>query len=261
MNINLFLQTLAANPSRNFKIEQLKGVQNDATLREVVRLALDPFTQFYIRKIPEYKNTGIESYTIEWAINELFLLSNRDLTGHAGIAHLTKILSSITADDAKVIERIIDKSLDSGFSISTANTVWPGLIKEYPVMLCSQYEEKLINKISWPAMVQLKMDGMRFNAIVRDDKVEFRSRNGKEILLLGNLEEEFSRLAVGCDCVFDGELLVMIDGKIADRQTGNGILLFINSYIDKLGKKEEELCQLKKKLMILQKELEDHQII
>jgi ATP-dependent DNA ligase len=31
-------------------------------------------------------------------------------------------------------------------------------------------------------------------------------------------------LAAGEDCVFDGELLVMKDGKILDRQTGNGIL-------------------------------------
>jgi hypothetical protein len=68
------------------------------------------------------------------------------------------------------------------------------------------------------------MDGMRFNAIVRDGKVEFRSRNGKELNLLGNLEEEFAKLAGSVDCVFDGELLVIADGKIVDRQTGNGIL-------------------------------------
>ena len=65
---------------------------------------------------------------------------------------------------------------------------------------------------------------MRFNAIVRSGKVEFRSRNGKEIQLLGNLEEEFAKMAGDIDCVFDGELLVKQDGKILDRQTGNGIL-------------------------------------
>jgi ATP-dependent DNA ligase len=70
------------------------------------------------------------------------------------------------------------------------------------------------------------MDGMRFNAIVRSGNVEFRSRNGKEILLLGNLEKEFAALAGDVDCVFDGELLVMFEGdhQFADRQTGNGIL-------------------------------------
>jgi ATP-dependent DNA ligase len=72
----------------------------------------------------------------------------------------------------------------------------------------------------------MKMDGMRFNAIVRDGKVEYRSRNGKEIQLLGNLDEQFIAMAGEVDCVFDGELLVMdaMTGQFADRQTGNGIL-------------------------------------
>jgi ATP-dependent DNA ligase len=70
------------------------------------------------------------------------------------------------------------------------------------------------------------MDGMRFNAIVKDGKCEFRSRNGKEIFLLGNLEQEFISLAGDVDCVFDGELMVMHpdDIQFMDRQTGNGIL-------------------------------------
>jgi ATP-dependent DNA ligase len=65
---------------------------------------------------------------------------------------------------------------------------------------------------------------MRFNAIVRGSKVEFRSRNGKEIDLKGNLEQDFIQLAKGKDLVFDGELVVKDKGKILDRQTGNGIL-------------------------------------
>jgi ATP-dependent DNA ligase len=91
-------------------------------------------------------------------------------------------------------------------------------------MLCSPFEQKLVDKVKFPALVQLKMDGMRFNAIVKDGKCEFRSRNGKEIQLLGNLEEEFIKMAGSIDCVFDGELLVKENGKILDRQTGNGIL-------------------------------------
>jgi ATP-dependent DNA ligase len=91
-------------------------------------------------------------------------------------------------------------------------------------MLCSPFEQRLVDKIKFPAITQCKMDGMRFNAIVREGKCEFRSRNGKEIQLLGNLEQEFISLAGDVDCVFDGELLVMRDGAILSRQEGNGIL-------------------------------------
>jgi hypothetical protein len=227
MNLNTFFESLAANPSRNFKIEQLTAHSDNEMLREVVRLALDPFTQFYQRKIPEYEFVGEDSEhqtCLEMAIENLSYLSNREVTGNAAIAHLRAILSGLPADDAKVIERIIDKSLDCGVQVSTANAVWPGLIKEYPVMLCSPFETKLVDKIKFPAYVQLKMDGMRFNAIVRNGKVEYRSRNGKEIQLLGNLDEEFVFLAGDNNCVFDGELVVHDNGELLDRQTGNGIL-------------------------------------
>ena len=225
MNINKFFESLAANASRNFKIEQLEANRDNETLREVVRLALDPFTQFYIRKIPKYTRGAAENTVkLEEAIGALFDLSHRIVTGNAAIDHLTAILSNVTEDDAKVIERIIQKDLKCGVSISTANAVWTGLLNDYPVMLCSQFEQKLVDKVQYPALVQTKMDGMRFNAIVRDGKVEYRSRNGKEIQLLGNLDADFIKMAGDVDCVFDGELLVEDNGVILDRQTGNGIL-------------------------------------
>jgi len=228
MNLHNFFDSLAANPSRNFKIEQLEQHSKNQTLRRVVELALDPFTNFYIRKIPKYTPNSGSGIKLEFALDSLYDLSARLVTGNAGIAHLTSMLEALNEDDAKVIERIIEKDLKCGVSIATANTVWLGLIKEYPVMLCSGFEQKLIDKVQFPAYVQLKMDGMRFNAVVRHNEngssVEYRSRNGKEIQLLGNLDEEFISLSNGVDCVFDGELILKKDGKILDRQTGNGIL-------------------------------------
>ena len=226
VNLNQFFDALAATAGRNDKIAMLEANRENGILREVVRLALDPFTQFYIRKIPNYKpNTG-EGISLKFALDSLYDLSARLVTGNAGINHLTGMLEALNVEDAKVIERIIQKDLKCGVQTSTANKVWMGLIKEYPVMLCSGYEQRLVDKISFPAYVQLKMDGMRFNAIVRDGKVEFRSRNGKEIQLLGNLEDGFAQMAGGIDCVFDGELMVMHpdDIQFMDRQSGNGIL-------------------------------------
>ena len=227
INYNEFFEKLASDDGRNFKIDLLKKHDADSTLREVVRLALDPFTQFYQRKIPSYTpNNTSHAASLKSMLPALDDLTNRVVTGHAAIDRLASILEAVNADDALVIERIIAKDLKCGVSISTANKVWPNLIHEYPVMLCSQYEQKLVDKIKFPAYVQMKMDGMRFNAIVRNGGVEFRSRNGKELDLKGNLVNEFLALANGVECVFDGELMVMFgdDMQFADRQTGNGIL-------------------------------------
>jgi hypothetical protein len=225
MNLDQFFNDLAENSSRLYKIQMLEANRDDATLREVVRLALDPFTQFYIRKIPKYTpNTSGHGASIASMLPALYELRERIVTGHAAIEHLKTVLEALKADDAKVMERIIQKDLKCGVALSTANSVWTGLLNDYPVMLCSQFDQKLVDKIKFPAFVQTKMDGMRFNAIVRDGKVEYRSRNGKEIQLLGNLDAEFVELAGDVDCVFDGELLVVSNGGILDRQTGNGIL-------------------------------------
>jgi ATP-dependent DNA ligase len=217
------LDEIAGNASRLHKEAVLNRERDNVDLREAFRLAYDPYTQFYIRKIPAYSPIGRDD--LAEGMRRLSLLSSRTVTGNAGIEHLRLVLESMSESDSTVIERIIAKDLRCGVSEATINKIWPGLIAEYPVMLASVYDDKLIEKMNWPAMVQLKMDGMRFNAIVKNNKCEFKTRNGRTIDLLGELEEEFIRLAQGKDVVFDGELTChATDGTIMDRKTGNGIL-------------------------------------
>lgn len=217
------LKELESNNSRLAKEAILRREIDNTDLKEAFRLAYDPHIQFYIRKIPEFqKNKKTDS--LETSMRRLNLLSTRTLTGGNGIAHLALILGCSTASDAEVIKGIIAKDLRCGVNESTINKIWPGLIHEYPVMLASAYDEKLVDKITYPAFVQLKMDGMRFNAIVRGNKCEFRTRNGRHIDLLGELESDFVDLAAGTDLVFDGELTVEDAAGTLDRKTGNGIL-------------------------------------
>ena len=226
--IDKIFNDLAATSSRLEKEAILTANKNNTVLRWACFLALDPFTNFYIRKIPKYK-TGIGPYiSLQHALDKLFALSTRQVTGNAAIEFLTKILEELEPEDAKVVERVIEKDLRCGVSEATVNKIWPNLIPTYPCMLASSYEEKLVNKITWPANVQLKLDGMRFNAIVDGKKktVEFRSRNGKLLNLLGELEQEFLAIAGNDDVVFDGELNVMDTEtyQFMARQIGNGIL-------------------------------------
>lgn len=224
--IDKIFNELAATSSRLEKEAILTENKNNAVLRWACFLALDPFTNFYIRKIPKYK-TGIGPYiALQQALDSLYSLSSRQVTGNAGIEFLTKVLEELEPEDARVVERVIEKDLRCGVSEATVNKIWPNLIPTYPCMLASGYEEKLVNKITWPANVQLKLDGMRFNAIVKRGTVEFRSRNGKLLNLLGQLEQEFLAIAGNDEVVFDGELNVMDTDSMQfmARQIGNGIL-------------------------------------
>ena len=110
MNINTFLESLAANNSRNFKIEQLNANSDNELLREVVRLALDPFTQFYQRKIPAYaRDPKFNTMTLGFALNQLCELSNRNVTGNAAITGSTYIQGglNVTGDGVLLGDLIV----------------------------------------------------------------------------------------------------------------------------------------------------------
>ena len=95
---------------------------------------------------------------------------------------------------------------------------------------------KYIDRITFPAFAQTKMDGLRANIIIEDGVTKVYSRNGKEITTFGHFDE-MTKLD---NVMLDGELLVLpqkgfeliqkertikFDGKTPmDRQTGNGIV-------------------------------------
>jgi len=227
-NIFSIFEQLASDNSRLAKEAILIKNKNNATLQRVFYLALDPFVQFYIRKIPSYDTKPGNLFSLEEALDNLIVLSDRVATGHSAINHLQFILGSVSKEDAKIIERIIAKDMRCGVSEATVNKIWPKAISTYPVMLASGYDQKLVDKIPFPAYVQLKLDGMRFNAIVKGNTVEFRSRNGKELNIPNpSFAIPFIKMAehYKADMVFDGELLIAdFAGKPVNRQTGNGIL-------------------------------------
>lgn len=219
------LQAVKTTSSRNAKEDILRQHADNKVLEEFFCLALSPFIQFYIRKIPKYiPNTNLIGDNLSWGLNQLeTMLANRKVTGNAAIEHLQYVLENVTAENAKVLERVIQKDPDCGASDSTINKVWPGLIKTYPVMLCSAYDQKIVDRLHWQkgVYVQLKSDGMRCNIIVDDTNVTVYSRNGRQIETHGvfdHLRKLNKRI------VIDGELLVKgKDGKFLDRKTGNGI--------------------------------------
>lgn len=228
--VNAILEAVAAESSRTGKEAILKKGQANADLKVAISLALDPFTQFYIRKIPAV-GKRVTELSLANAMYRLEALSERKVTGNAAIAHLKDILERVSEDDAMVIERIIKKDLDCGVSEATANKIWKDLIPVFPCMLASAHDDKLLAKMRFPAIAQLKMDGMRFAAIVDANKkaVEYRSRNGKLIEMNGDeMDGVFLEMAknVGmAEVVFDGELLVVdANEKPLERKIGNGIL-------------------------------------
>ena len=106
------LNELESDNSRLFKVDVLEQNLDNKLLERVLKATLDPYTQYYIRKIPDYDRGDKEFRNpLEWALDNLDKLSSRELTGNIAKQHLVDILENLTASDADVIERVIGGDL------------------------------------------------------------------------------------------------------------------------------------------------------
>lgn len=223
---------LEETSSKNEKLEILKEHKDNALLRLVIGKALDPYTAYYMKKVPEYTITNNSVVKLDRAINHLDKLSSRQKTGNDAKMFVQQILSQLDKDDAEILTRVLVKDLKAGFGASTVNKSWgKDSIPVFDVMLCSKNTEKTLAKITYPACVQEKMDGMRVIFKVTQQGVDVLSRNGKDLGLSDLFKNELFHLIYADNLkdskgyMVDGELLCKEgNGSFMARKKANGIL-------------------------------------
>ena len=114
------LNEIAANPSTKAKEAIILREKDNLALQLTFASAYDPTISYYIRKIPEYTNSG-SKMDLLYALSAIENLSSRKVTGDAASKFLAGILSNISKDDATVIERVIGRDLKCGASDSLAS--------------------------------------------------------------------------------------------------------------------------------------------
>lgn len=191
--------------------------------RDGVRLLLeteDPYRVFGIRKWDKpvaYANFDISFLAF---FNLLDELCNRTLTGNAAKVAVTATLGRYTERTASILERVLKKDLKCGANTNTFEKVYPQLkIPGFELMLCEKIEhtknakgEIVYPKYKWqfPCLGEVKYDGMRLIAKVRNGEVEYLSRSGKSADQWNGLfDDELVKLekAIGCPIIVDGEAL------------------------------------------------------
>ena len=96
---------------------------------------------------------------------------------------------------------------------------------------------KFMHRIHFPAIAQIKVDGMRANIIHTDGKTIVYSRNGKIMEMFGRFDK-----STPPETVLDGEFIVQIDGQTLDRKSGNGILH--KAVVGTISKEETEMIKM-----------------
>jgi len=229
MTIKQIFDEIAAEPGTNQKMVILGKYRDNKLLERVLYLANSKRVKFYIKQLPTYPIPRGEM-SLDSALDSLSDLSTRKVTGHSAIGHLVHLLCSCVADDAYIIERIIEKDCRLGMGTTNINKIFKDLIEDTPYMGAISFDEKKardIFKDGSRAYSQIKMDGRYCNAIIRNGEVELESRQGEATIVNGAtfLEE----LADFPDCVLNGELTM--DG--VSRYESNGIIASIISILSK----------------------------
>jgi DNA ligase-1 len=179
---------------------------------EGLTMALDPLVTFGVKQVPT-KDEVISAQGCEWKIFKELAdkLIARELTGHAARDAINLVMSSATSEQWNGwYRRILIKDLRCGVSEKTVNKVAPGTV---PVFTCplahdsANHEKKMVGK----KQIEIKLDGVRVITIIRGDKVEMFSRNGKQFHNFGHIiseiEQVIAQKPAPYDLVLDGEVM------------------------------------------------------
>jgi DNA ligase-1 len=179
---------------------------------EGLRMALDALVTFGVKQVPE-RSDVLSGQGLSWSVFKELAdkLANRELTGHAARDAIELAMSVATTEQWNGwYRRILIKDLRCGMSEKTVNKVVPGTV---PVFTCAlahdsaKHEKKMTGK----KQIEIKLDGVRVITIIRGDKVEMFSRNGKQFHNFGHIIEELESVVkeypVPYPLVLDGEVM------------------------------------------------------
>lgn len=185
----------------------------DADGRRLMRYALDPYTVFGVKKYdPPARYAGGDS-SIDPFFELLDDLSARRITGNQARQCVTAGLSLFTPETAAYLARVLDKDPKAGFSADTFNKIWPNdPIPSWDQQLAEvcEDEEAFEERITFPCRADIKYDGNRAFAFVKEGQVNYFARGGKPSdHLSGIFDEELQAVwkEYGQDFVMDGEVL------------------------------------------------------
>jgi len=182
---------------------------------EGIRMALDPLVTFGVKIVPEKENEKSQNFLWKDFRELANKLIQRELTGHAARDAIIAAMESATKEEWNgFYRRVLIKDLRCGVSEKTINKIAKKFPKyAIPIFSCplahdsANHEQKMIGK----KQLEIKLDGVRVLTIIRKNKVEMFSRNGKQFHNFGHIISEIEKVLkkdpAPHDLVLDGEVM------------------------------------------------------
>ena len=225
MTIYQILNEMNESNSSNYKLEVLKKYSDNELLKRVLKMTYDKVQYTFGVTMKNVRAGSSENtQSLDWALDILEnKINTREVTGNAAISTVENILEQLSESDRSVFEKILGRDLKINCGKTQINKVFKDLITKPVYMRCDIYSKKTAKNIKFPALVQLKADGLACFTKINSDTVVCFTRSGEEFIL-----ESLQHLASN-DALFgvtiQGELLI---DNINNRSESNGL---INSLI------------------------------
>lgn len=220
-----YLDKLKGRSSTNDKVEMLKEYLKDKHFNTMAVLALTSTLSYNIKNIKWSNDSGplfTEQYELGQIFKYLYEMASKNGATNEEKNHLSAMISN--KYQHRIVSMIIKKKLDCGVSAKLINKAVPKTVFTMPYMRCSTTDK--LSRIKYPAIIDIKADGMFLNIIVGNGIVDFKTRPGFPLIIKNNdLINELKNIAQGSECVMMGEARIKgDDGKYLPRKISNGLL-------------------------------------
>lgn len=210
------IKELRNTSSTNEKINILKRNKDNEVLKELLAYTYNSNLQFGFseKKLRE----AMSSYTTQFTLTfkdyrKMFETLSVSNINDRLRSEVYEFISLFDEDIQDLLMCVLTKDLRIGCNSKSINKAIKGLIPEFGVQLAESYfkqKEGFLNGREF--ILSTKLDGNRLVAIKNKDKVEFKTRQGKVIEGLVELEKEFEDIPNGI--VLDGELILRNDNNL-----------------------------------------------
>jgi DNA ligase-1 len=220
-----FCDEMTLSASRKHKQEVLTKYKDDEVIQKYLKINFDPYTVFGISTKKLTKKVRPEFWYQAPTVFELFDYLTEHNTGKdedvAACQEMLFVASEVDPELKSLLEELICKDLSIGADSKTINSVMPGLIPSFSVMLANKYFDKPDYVEGREIAITTKIDGGRIIAIKENGQVSFFTRAGQRYEGLVDLEKEMFELLPD-NFVLDGEITLLdyknYDSKDAYKQ-------------------------------------------